>query len=307
MAILEIENITKTFARKAAVDQLSFWIAPGTVFGLLGPNGSGKTTTIRMVLRILEPDSGSIRVFGAPLDDAAKRRVGYLPEERGLYKDMPILDHLVFLARLRGLEGGEARHRASHWLERFGAASWAQRKVEELSKGMQQKVQFIGTLLHDPELIILDEPFSGLDPVAAQQLKDVMRELRREGRTIIFSTHQMEQVERSCDEILLIHEGRAVISGKLTEVRQRYGKPSVKLDYEGDLGDIASWSGVDRVDDEGRYAEIRLRDPALSRELLQRLVERVHVRRFEISEASLEDIFIQQVKDATPQPSEVTP
>jgi ABC-2 type transport system ATP-binding protein len=293
--VLEVENVTKTFGQTIAVDRLSFRLEQGRVFGFLGPNGSGKTTTIRMILRILEPDQGSIRVFDAPLDELAKRRVGYLPEERGLYKKMKVMDQLVFLGRLKGVSTDEGRRRAQEWLGRFEASDWAEKKVEELSKGMQQKVQFIGTLLSDPDLIILDEPFAGLDPVASQLLKEVMLSMRRQGRTIIFSTHQMEQVERSCDEILLINRGKAVVSGPVSKVRSEYGAPTVKVEFDGSLGDLRSWDGIRSIDDQGRYAEIRLKDLSRSEELLKELISRVTVRRYEISEASLEDIFISQV------------
>lgn len=293
--ILDLERVTKTFGRTTAVDRLSFRLNKGTVFGFLGPNGSGKTTTIRMILRILEPDEGTIHVFGAALDEEAKTRIGYLPEERGLYKKMKVVDQLVFLGRMKGIATHEGRRRAREWLHRFEAADWAEKKVEELSKGMQQKVQFIGTLIHEPDLIILDEPFSGLDPVASQQLKEVMLSLRRQGRTIIFSTHQMEQVERSCDEILLINEGKNVVSGPVSRVRSEYGVPTVKVEFDGDLGDLRAWDGISSIDDQGRYAEIQLRDLSRSEELLKELIARVTLRRYEISEASLEEIFISQV------------
>jgi ABC-2 type transport system ATP-binding protein len=294
--VLVLKGVTKRFGEQTAVDHLDVAVRAGCVFGLLGPNGSGKTTTIRMILGILQPDEGSIKVFGERLREATKRRIGYLPEERGLYRQMRVLDHLVFLGRLKGMPGGAARERARAWLERFQLAETATKRVEELSKGMQQKVQFIGTLLHDPELVILDEPFSGLDPVATQEMKEVMLELRQRGRTILFSTHQMEQVERSCDEILLIHRGRRVLGGPTSEIRARYGQPTVKVAFDGDLGDLASWEGIESLENDGRYAEIRLRDMRRTGELLRELVRRVEVRRFEVSEASLEEIFIQQVK-----------
>jgi ABC-2 type transport system ATP-binding protein len=194
MQALTIDRVTKSFQSQRAVDDLSFEVPQGSIFGLLGPNGSGKTTTIRMVLKILLPDQGSIQVLGRELDEEGKERIGYLPEERGLYRGMKVEEHLAFLGALHGLPLGEARRRGLRWLERFEAADWVGRKVQELSKGMQQKVQFIGTILHEPDLVILDEPFSGLDPVNARLLKDVMLELRDRGCTVIFSTHQMEQV-----------------------------------------------------------------------------------------------------------------
>lgn len=295
MDAVSVRAVTKSFATQRAVDDLSFDVPEGSIYGLLGPNGSGKTTTIRMILKILLPDSGEIHVLGKDLDLKLSERIGYLPEERGLYRDMRVIDQLVFFGSLHGLTRIDARKKAQAWLERFEAGDWAMRKIQELSKGMQQKVQFIGTILHEPLLVILDEPFSGLDPVNTRLLKDVMLEMRNRGSTVIFSTHQMEQVERSCDRITLIHKGRAVVQGPLDQVRREHGGNRVQIEYGGklpkDMDDI-----VAAIDDHGRYAEIRLRREEDAGALLRRLVGAVDVTRFEITEASLDDIFVRAVE-----------
>ena len=297
MEALAVESISKSFRDQRAVDRLSFEVPSRSVFGLLGPNGSGKTTTIRMILKILLPDEGTIRVLGSQLTDKSLRRIGYLPEERGLYRGMRVDDHLVFFGALHGLSTTEAKKRSLEWLSRFEAEDWVGKKVQELSKGMQQKVQFIGTILHEPDLVILDEPFSGLDPVNTRLLKDVMLELRDRGCTVIFSTHQMEQVEKSCDRICLIHKGQAVVQGELQRIRSEYGSNTVHVEYTGALPLEAITALVDGVDDHGHYAEIRLKKADDSGQLLRRLVDVVEVRRFELSEASLHDIFIRLVEE----------
>ncbi len=298
MDAVSISGVSKSFDSKRAVDHLSFDVPAGSIFGLLGPNGSGKTTTIRMILKILLPDEGSIRVLGRDLDEEGKKRIGYLPEERGLYKGMRVGEQLAFFGALRGLSLSDARLRAQKWLARFDAADWYGRKIQELSKGMQQKVQFIGTILHDPDLVILDEPFSGLDPVNARLLKDVMLEIRDRGCTVIFSTHQMEQVEKSCDRICLIHQGRAVIQGPLAQIRREHGGNTVHLEYSGDLPSELITPFAEWIDDHGQYAEIRMRRPEDAGALLRQLVGAVDIRRFEMSEASLEEIYIRLVEGA---------
>ncbi len=295
MDAILLQGVTKSFGSQRAVDSVDLNVPQGSIFGLLGPNGSGKTTTIRMVLQIILPDSGQVRVLGSELDDALRRRIGYLPEERGLYRSMRVEDQLVFLGELHGLTPVDARRRGRRWLERLDAADWVGRKVQELSKGMQQKIQFIGTMLHEPDLVILDEPFSGLDPVNVRMMKDVMLELRERGATVVFSTHQMEQVERSCDRICLINEGRVVLEGALAQIRQKYGDETVQIEYDGKLPREPIADLVDSIDDHGRFAEIRLHRIEESGELLRRLVGAVEIRRFERSEASLNDIFIRLV------------
>lgn len=298
MDAISVRGVTKSFSTQRAVDEISFDVPEGSIYGFLGPNGSGKTTTIRMILKILIPDSGEIRVLGKDLDDKTSNRIGYLPEERGLYRSMRVEDQLVFFGALHGLSTAEAKRRAHSWLERFDAGDWAMRKIQELSKGMQQKVQFIGTVIHDPDLVILDEPFSGLDPVNTRLLKDVMLEIRARGATVIFSTHQMEQVEKSCDRILLIHKGRKVVEGLLSRIRQEHGGDVVQVEYSGELPREAVKDLVESINDHGQYAEIRLRREEDAPALLRRLVGACDVRRFQIAEASLDDIFVRVVEAA---------
>jgi ABC-2 type transport system ATP-binding protein len=233
-ATVELTKIRKSYGSFVAVDDLTFAISSGQIFGLLGPNGAGKTSTIRMMIGITAPDSGEVRVFGVPLSRSSLHRVGYLPEERGLYRRMTVRDNLVFLARLSGLSSATALDRIRDWCKRLETAEWLGRRVEELSKGMQQKIQFIAALLHDPELIIMDEPFAGLDPVNSMQLRDVLTSLRGAGKTILFSTHRMDQVEKLCDSICLIDRGKSVLQGSLNEIKSGYGRRFVQIDYDGD-------------------------------------------------------------------------
>jgi ABC-2 type transport system ATP-binding protein len=288
--------VHKSFETVHAVNDLSFEVQKGCVFGLLGPNGAGKTTTIRMIMRILLPDSGSIDLFGKPLDPSLTDRIGYLPEERGLYKKMKVAEAAAFFGEIKGMARAKAASEARRWLARLDLAEWADKKVEELSKGMQQKVQFICTILHRPELLILDEPFTGLDPVNVNLLKDVMLDLKGDGATIIFSTHQMEQVERLCDSICLIHRGQAVLNGPLSEIKAKFGKGRVQMRYEGRAAFLDDRSLVSSCDDYGKYVEIRPADGVSPRDLLKRAVGEVDVIHFEIAEPSLNEIFIQLVQ-----------
>jgi ABC-2 type transport system ATP-binding protein len=296
-----LEGVTKRFAGHTAVDRLSMEVPTGGIFGLLGPNGAGKSTTIRMIMNILTPDEGTIALFGK---EAASRdlsqRIGYLPEERGLYKKMRVGDHLTFLGEVKGIPRASARRKAATWLERLGIADWTAKKVEELSKGMQQKVQFIGALLHDPDLLLLDEPFSGLDPVNSQVMKDIVVELARSGKTLLFSTHIMEQAERMCDHVVIIARGQKVVDGALSDVKRQFGGRHVALGFTRNrdraarvLGDRAL---VDRVDDYGASAEVQLAGAGDPDRLLRTLVENdVGLSRFEVVEASLQSIFIAKV------------
>jgi ABC-2 type transport system ATP-binding protein len=294
-AAVELNNVRKCYGDFVAVEGLSLSIKPAGIYGLLGPNGAGKTSTIRMIMGIIVPDSGQIAVFGEPLSRAHMDRFGYLPEERGLYKKMKVLDHLVFLGRLKGLSSAEAATRSKTWCERFELSGWLDKKVEELSKGMQQKVQFIAAILHDPRLIILDEPFSGLDPANAVVLKDVMLELAKAGKTILFSTHRMDSAERLCQSICLINHGRIVLEGDLSEVKASYGRSNVQIKYEGDAAFLHEKRLVQSFNDYGNYVEVRLAPGADPQELLHLASSRARLTKFELMEPSLEEIFLDRV------------
>src|SRR5215467_14419878 len=295
MDTIELNKIRKCYDSFVAVDDLSFKIEQGAVFGLLGPNGAGKTSTIRMMIGITVPDAGQIQMFGKPFERKSLQRVGYLPEERGLYKKMKIIDQLIFLGQLHGLEASAARQRAVAWSERLEISGWLDKKVEELSKGMQQKIQFIATLLHDPDFIIMDEPFTGLDPVNVVLLKDVLLELKAKGKTILFSTHQMDQVEKLCDSICLINHGKSVLQGDLKQIKARFGKNNVQIEYEGDGNFLQQSKLVGAYNNYGNYVEVRLAPGANSQELLREVAERSRVSKFELMEPSLEEIFIETV------------
>ena len=292
MNAIEVERITKRYAEHLAVDGASFVVPKGAVYGLLGPNGAGKTTSIRMILNILSPDSGSIRILGSGISTAVKDKIGYLPEERGLYPKMKLHELLVFMAEIKGLARRDASPRVDTWIERMGLGEWTNRKVEAMSKGMQQKVQFIATVIHQPEVLILDEPFSGLDPVNANLLKDIVLDLNRQGTTIVFSTHVMEQVERMCQSICLINRGRVVVEGRLTEIKQRYGTNSVALGFDGNGEFLRTLPAVAHADLHGNWAELRLRDGAAPRAILEAAMAQLQVKRFEVIEPTLNSIFI---------------
>ena len=285
---------------------LSLRVPRGAVYGLLGPNGAGKTTTIRMILNIIAPDSGTIRILGRPATDSTiTDRIGYLPEERGLYRKMQVRRVLRFLAELKGLTGSEADRRIDSWLERFDLKTaekdWGLSKIDELSRGMQQKVQFIGTLLHDPDLVILDEPFSGLDPINAQALKDTIIDLKRRGKTVIFSTHIMDNAERICDSVCIIARGEKVLDGAINDIKESQGSRNVALSLAGaPTTQVATILGdkslVKRVDDSNRYFEVELADGADAQSLLQRIVSTgATINRFEIVRPSLHQIFLERV------------
>jgi ABC-2 type transport system ATP-binding protein len=299
MDAVVIEHITKSYDTLTAVNDLSLSIRQGAVFGLLGPNGAGKTTTLRMVMRILVPDAGTIRIMGQPPSDKSQEMVGYLPEERGLYPRMEVAKVLVFLAALKGVPEAEAARRVAEWLERFELSSWAKKKVIDLSKGMQQKVQFIAAVIHQPPVLILDEPFTGLDPVNAVVVKDIMLELRARGATIILSTHRMEQVEMMCDSICLINKGRNVLHGDLREIKKSYGKNTLRIECPGD-GDFLNRSGlVEMVNHFGGVMEAKLKPGADPQEILKAAVEQgVRINKFELVEPPLNDIFIEKVGGA---------
>ena len=295
---VEVRDVVKRYGDFTAVDHVSMDVPRGSIYGLLGPNGAGKSTTIRMLLRIMLPDEGSIRVLGEDVALLDVDRIGYLPEERGLYKKMRVGDVLVFFAEIKGVARGDARRRAGQWLERMGLSDRAHKPVDELSKGMQQKVQFIATLIHEPELLILDEPFSGLDPVNANVLKDVILEFHRKGHTIVFSTHMMEQVEKLCEHICLINKGRVVLSGTLASVKKQYGHNGVTVRFNGDGAFLGTLPEVASFQDHGNELFLRLRDGALPARILDAARGRVEIVRFEVAEPSVHDIFLERVSES---------
>lgn len=298
MNTVELMRVRKTYGNFVAVDDLCLSILPGTIYGLLGPNGAGKTSTIRMMIGIMMPDFGEVRLFGEPFRRQHLQRIGYLPEERGLYKKMKVDEHLVLLGQLHGMSSGEAAGQAKSWCERLEIIESMPKKVEELSKGMQQKIQFIAALIHDPDFIIMDEPFSGLDPVNTALLKNVLLELKRAGKSILFSTHQMEQVERMCDSITLMNRGKTVLQGELKQIKASYGKNNVQIEYEGNGDFLRQPTLVQSYNNFGNYVEVRLAPGADTQELLRSVAARSRVSKFELVAPSLEEIFIDVVGKA---------
>jgi ABC-2 type transport system ATP-binding protein len=294
MPVVDLDRISKSYSNKVAVRELSLRIEPGTMFGLLGPNGAGKTSTIRMMVGMTLPDSGTVRLFDEPFRRDHLRRVGYLPEERGLYKRMKVIEQLVFMGQLHGLDRATAAARARQWCERMDIAESMEKKTQELSKGMQQKIQFIATLLHDPELIIMDEPSSGLDPVNVSLLEQILLDLKSKGRTILFSTHRMEQVEKLCDAICLVDQGRAVLEGTMRAVKSRYARNRVVVEYAGDASFLTDPSITELRESAGR-AEFKLRDGGDGQALLHAAARHAQIFKFELVEPSLEEIFIRTV------------
>jgi ABC-2 type transport system ATP-binding protein len=298
MNAIEIRDVTKRFDKQLAVDGLSLDVRQGSIFGFLGPNGAGKTTTIRMIVDIYAPDAGSIRVLGAAPSDDVRRRIGYLPEDRGIYQYMKVIDELRFFAELRAIPPAVALRRIDEWLERLQLQGARQKRVVELSKGTQQKVQFIIAVLHEPELLILDEPFTGLDPVSVDTMKAAIAEQRRQGRTIIFSTHQMEQVEQLCDDLCLVNCGRVVLSGTVQEVKRAHRQSIVRFAYDGPDGFIGTLP-PERVVKLPTHYEILMGGDGEAQDLLRKAVAvGARVTRFEVAEASLHDIFVQTVRGA---------
>jgi ABC-2 type transport system ATP-binding protein len=295
MPIVRLQEIRKVYDTKVAVEGLSLTIEPGTMFGLLGPNGSGKTSSIRMMIGMTVPDSGTVSLFDKPFEREALNRVGYLPEERGLYKKMKVLDQLVFLGQLHGLSEATARSRSLKWCERMQISEAIEKKTEELSKGMQQKIQFIAALLHEPELIIMDEPFSGLDPVNATLLMDTLVSLRGEGKAILFSTHRMDQVEKLCDSIALISRGKLLLSGSMREIKSSYPRNRVQVVFSGD-DSFLRHAGVVEAKNYSGIAELKLVDEAAAQAVLAAALARgTVIGKFEVMEPTLEEIFIERV------------
>ena len=291
-----LQNVSKRFAHVVAVDRLSASVGKGAVYGILGPNGAGKTTTIRMLVGILRPDTGTVRVLDTTDPAKIKSRLGYLPEEKGLYKKMRVLDLVAYFGRLKGLTRTAAYTQGRRLLDEFDLSQWHDQKCESLSKGMGQKVQIVATLIHDPELIVLDEPFSGLDPVNVELVRSIVLALRARNRTVLLSTHVMEQAEQICDGLILINHGRTLLDGALPDIR-RAAQRTISIDYDGDGACLKDLPGVLRVNDAGRHAELSLHASADAQSILACLVNRITIRRFDTREASLHEIFIRAVGD----------
>jgi len=292
---VEVCRVHKSFGGKEVVDDISFEVNSSEIFGMVGPNGAGKTTTIRMLMDIIKPDSGGVKILGEPIRERTKDRIGYLPEERGLYRKITVAESLEYLARLKGLTPGAAKSGTDNLLHRVGMFRHKDKKIEQLSRGMGQIIQFVTTIVHNPDLVILDEPFAGLDPVNKEMLKELLLELRQGGKTIILSTHQMNEVEELCDRILMINRGKAVLYGELSEIRSRFRNNSIFLEYTGSLDGLAGLTGRKN---HGKYIELFLDGHTSPQEILHRLLERgITVHRFEVSTPSLNEIFIQVVKE----------
>ena len=295
--MLKAVNLRKEFTSVVAVDGVSFEVQRGEILGLLGPNGAGKTTSIRIILNILQPDAGEVTYDGRSFSDLTRNQVGYLPEERGLYRKSKLWDTILHFAQIRGMESGKAKTEAYKWLQRFNLASFKESRVEELSKGNQQKVQFIISIIHDPVLVVLDEPFSGLDPVNQILLKDIFLELKQRGKAIIYSTHQMDQAEKLSDTLCLINRGRVVLSGSIYDVKRRYGKNSVLLEFAGDGAFLSSLPGVRRSNVYRNSAELELEDGVLPQVILSYSIGLVDIKKFEVRQPSLNAIFIEIVDE----------
>jgi len=293
MLAVQVSHIVKSFADKVAVDDLSFSVAQGELFGLIGPNGAGKTTTIRMMMDIIKPDSGDVTILGEKLSEASKNKLGYLPEERGLYRKLSVLDSIIYLASLKGMDRRPAEEKANELLNQTGMLLHKGKRIEELSRGMGQIIQFIVTIIHDPELVILDEPFAGLDPVNTELLKGMFADLRNQGKAVILSTHQMNQIEELCDRILMINYGRSVLYGELAEIKSQYRSNSVLLECEGKLGEVP---GVTDKRTRQGYTELMLDSNTTPQQVLAHLVSRgVVINRFEVATPPLNEIFLKVV------------
>jgi ABC-2 type transport system ATP-binding protein len=290
MNAVEIDHVTKTFGEHTAIDDLSLSVPQGCVYGFIGPNGSGKTTTLRMIMNIFYPDRGDIRVFGQQRKSAYTDQVGYLPEERGLYRKMKVRALLRFYGELKA--GRNLSSEVDHWLEKLDLTAWANKRVEALSKGMSQKVQFIAAVVSKPKLLILDEPFSGLDPVNADVIKDAVLELQAAGTTVIFSTHDMSTAENLCDSILMIFKGRKVLDGTLESIQDKYGSDTIRLRLDGDHGPLEDLPGVGRVNNRGQLQELRITEECDPQQILAAVMSRAKVRHFELASPSLHDIFV---------------
>jgi len=295
MSLLEVKQVTKLYGPFKAVDNVTFKVEKGRIFGLLGPNGAGKTSMIRMINHITVPDEGSISFDGQGVNESTQQRIGYLPEERGLYKKMKVGEQLMYLIRLRGLSKEDARTSIKYWLERFDADTWIGKEVGDLSKGMQQKIQFIAAIAHDPDLYIFDEPFSGLDPINSETLKRVIIELRDKGKTILFATHRMEQVEQMCDDICLFNKGKSILSGDLRSIKQKMGRNTINLEFHGDGAFLDNLENVRINNRSTNFAEIRLLEGTDPQDILRKALNSTYVAKFELVQPTLNEIFIETV------------
>jgi len=295
MNAVALKDVCKSFGEVRAVNNLNVTVPAGSIYGFLGPNGAGKTTTIRMIMNILRPDSGQIALFGDRSVERAKSRIGYMPEERGLYRKMTVRRVLTYFGAIKDVTAAELTQRVPQWLERMDLAKWADKKVEELSRGMHQKLQFAVTAINEPELLILDEPFSGLDPLNTDLIKDIILEMRSQGKTVIFSTHVMHEAEKLCDSILLINKGRAILDDSLANVRAQKSSHAVCAELEGDTDFVRGLANVTEVKSEGNRLEITLKESADSQKLLRSLMERTRVQAFELKVPSLHEIFVDLV------------
>ena len=291
MYAVEVKNVSKVYGSRTVVDRVSFNVSSHEILGMICPNGAGKTTNIRMIMDVIKPDSGEVLLFGQKFNNELKNEIGYLPEERGLYRKKPILDSMVYLATLKGMNNDEAKARAEEWLARVNMQAHKNKKIEELSHGMAQIIQILVTILHDPKVIILDEPFNGLDPVNVKMVKDIIIELKNKGKAIMLSTHRMNEVEELCDRIFMINKGQNVLYGGINEIKIKYRSNSVMVDFDGEIGELAG-ARINRMNNHS--AEISLGEGVTHQQILEQLVSRkVIINKFEISTPSLNDIFIQ--------------
>jgi ABC-2 type transport system ATP-binding protein len=295
---IELTEVSKVFGKFKAVDRLSLQVPKGSMFGLLGPNGAGKTTTIRMIMNITAPDTGEIRILGQPMDRETQNRIGYLPEERGLYRKMKVIDHLYFLAAIKEVSRDVARQRIEGWLDKMELKPWLNKKVDELSKGMQQKIQFIATIVHDPEILILDEPFSGLDPLNVALMREYFLEFRAKGKTIVFCTHVLEQAEKLCDEICLMARSKKILEGSMKELKRRYAQDLLRISLDASLADVNALPGVASAKAVDGTFIVSLAPGTDRREFLRRTLERHRVEAFSQKEPELEEIYIDAVRSA---------
>ncbi|MGM0608208.1 MAG: ABC transporter ATP-binding protein [Candidatus Muiribacteriota bacterium] len=297
MAVLEIDKVSKWYDKFKAVDEVSFKVSPGEIFGLLGPNGAGKSSTMRMIMNIITPDSGQIKLFGEKFHEKFKNKIGYLPEERGLYPKMKVINQLKFFGELKGMPAGEAKQAGREWLEKLQLSTWGDKLCNELSKGMAQKIQFIGTIIHNPELIIMDEPFSGLDPVNSRFLKNTLLELKNKNKAIILSTHLMENAEKLCENICLINKGHSILNGNLNKIKEQHGKNSIILKYSGDGEIIKKLPGIKFYNDFGKHMEINLNKNMDKKTFFREIAKLdIEITKYEATETSLDDVFIQVVE-----------